>query len=63
MDKESFAFVGKQVLLVLLVALLAIVALGLGLMVGYGVIGDGENIWAILSLEKWQELISKFTGK
>lgn len=63
MDKESINFVGRQLIIVLVVFLLALLALAAGLMVGYGVIGDGDNIWAILSPEKWQELAGKFTGK
>lgn len=61
--ETGWRFVLKRVLLILIVALLCLMALACGLMVGYGVIGDGENIWAILSPDKWQELLSKFTGK
>ncbi|WP_227627905.1 DNA-directed RNA polymerase subunit beta [Klebsiella oxytoca] len=25
--------------------------------------GDGDNVFAVLSPAKWQELIGKFTGK
>ncbi|HEL2056250.1 TPA: DNA-directed RNA polymerase subunit beta [Streptococcus suis] len=63
MDKENLNYVGKQLLSVFIVILIAILVFALGLMVGYGVIGDGENMFAVLSPEKWQELISKFTGK
>ncbi|MGT2799342.1 DNA-directed RNA polymerase subunit beta [Streptococcus marmotae] len=62
-QKENLHFVGNQILLILFVILLALIIFAIGLMVGYGVIGDGSNIWAILSPEKWQELIGKFTGK
>lgn len=62
-NKEELRFVGRQLLIVILVVVLAIVVFSLGLMIGYGVIGDGDNMWAILSADKWQELISKFTGK
>ncbi|MTB64523.1 DNA-directed RNA polymerase subunit beta [Streptococcus sp. zg-86] len=62
-QKENLRFVGNQILLILFVILLALIIFAIGLMVGYGVIGDGSNIWAILSPEKWQELIGKFTGK
>lgn len=62
-NKEELRFVGRQLLIVVLVAVLAAIVFSLGLMIGYGVIGDGDSMWAILSLEKWQELISKFTGK
>ncbi|MBF0819171.1 DNA-directed RNA polymerase subunit beta [Streptococcus acidominimus] len=62
-QKESLRFISNQLLLILLIVLLALIMFAIGLMVGYGVIGDGDNIWAILSAEKWQELIGKFTGK
>ncbi|WP_408734612.1 DNA-directed RNA polymerase subunit beta, partial [Streptococcus pneumoniae] len=29
-------------------------ALGIGLMVGYGILGKGQDPWAILSPAKWQ---------
>lgn len=63
MNRDGIGFVGKQLLLVVLLALLAVLVFVAGLMIGYGVIGDGDNMWAILSPEKWQELVSKFTGK
>ncbi|WP_105145392.1 DNA-directed RNA polymerase subunit beta [Streptococcus suis] len=63
MLKENLNYVGKNLLLVAIVALLALLVFALGLMVGYGIIGDGDNMFAVLSPVKWQELISKFTGK
>ncbi|MGT2910800.1 DNA-directed RNA polymerase subunit beta [Streptococcus cameli] len=63
MNKENLQYVGRQFLLVLAIILLAFIVFVLGLMVGYAVVGDGEKATAILSLTKWQELISKFTGK
>lgn len=63
MGKENLRYVGKHLLVVLLVVVLGFLVFGLGLMVGYGVIGDGDNVFAVLSPEKWQELIGKFTGK
>jgi len=32
-------------------------------MIGYGILGKGQDPWAILAPAKWQELITKFTGK
>lgn len=61
--ETGWRYVLKRLGVVLLVALLCLVFLAFGLMLGYGVIGDGGNPTAILSLEKWQELISKFTGR
>lgn len=63
MDKESLAYVGKQLLLILVILLLALIIFAAGLMIGYAVVGDGENVWAILRPEKWQEIIGKFTGQ
>ncbi|NQK68438.1 DNA-directed RNA polymerase subunit beta [Streptococcus suis] len=63
MDKENLGNVGKNLLLVVIILLLAILIFAFGLMVGYGIVGDGDNMFSILSVEKWQEFISKFTGK
>ncbi|MGT2755179.1 DNA-directed RNA polymerase subunit beta [Streptococcus ovis] len=63
MTKESLYYVGRQLLFVLLILLLACVIFALGLIVGYSVVGNGENGLSILSVDKWQDIISKFTGK
>lgn len=63
MDKENLSYVGKNLLLVVIVLLIATLVFVLGLMLGYGVIGYGDNVFAVLSPAKWQELIGKFTGK
>ena len=62
MNKEV-AYVLRRFLLVIIVLLLGVLALGIGLMIGYGILGKGQDPWAILAPEKWYELISKFTGK
>ena len=61
MNKKS-GYVIKRLLLVILVLILGVLALGIGLMVGYGILGKGQDPWAILSPARWQELIHKFTG-
>ena len=61
MNKQA-AYVLRRFLLVIIVLLLGVLALGIGLMIGYGILGKGQDPWAILSPAKWQELISKFTG-
>ena len=58
MNNDS-KYVGKQVGILLIVLLLGLILFALGLVVGYG----GKNPWAILSPDKWQEIISKFTGQ
>ncbi|VMI39034.1 competence associated protein [Streptococcus pneumoniae] len=63
MDKENLSYVGKNLLLVVIVLLIAALVFVLGLVLGYGVIGYGDNVFAVLSPAKWQELIGKFTGK
>ena len=60
-NKNTF-YVVRCLLLLILVLFLGLLALGIGLMVGYGILGKGQNPWAILSPAKWHELISKFTG-
>ena len=63
MDKENLGNMGKNLLLVVIILLFAILMFAFGLMVGYGVVGDGDNMFSILSVDKLQEFISKFTGK
>lgn len=60
--ETGWKYVFKRLALFLVIALLALVFLALGLMLGYGVIGDGDNAWSILSPDKWRDLIGKFTG-
>ena len=62
MNKEV-SYVLRRFLLVIIVLLLGVLALGIGLMIGYGILGKGQDPWAILAPEKWRELIAKFTGK
>jgi len=62
MNKEA-RYVLRRFLLVIVVLLLGALALAIGLMLGYGILGKGQDPWAILAPAKWQELISKFTGK
>ncbi|MGT2894995.1 DNA-directed RNA polymerase subunit beta [Streptococcus entericus] len=61
--ETGWKYVVKRLGMMLFVALLCLLFLSLGLMIGYGVLGDGDNATAILSLEKWRELIGKFTGQ
>ena len=61
MNKKS-SYVVKRLLLVIIVLILGTLALGIGLMVCYGILGKGEDRWAILSPSKWEELVHKFTG-
>lgn len=61
MNKKT-DYVVRRLLLLALVLFLGLLALGIGLMVGYGILGKGQDPWAILSPAKWHELIRKFTG-
>lgn len=58
----GWKYVTRQMLLILFIVLLCVVFLGLGLVIGYGFFGDGKHPFSILSLDKWQEIIAKFTG-
>ena len=60
---DELKYVAKQVGIVLLVILLGLLVFAIGLVIGYGVIGGGDNPWYILSPDKWQSIINKFTGK
>ena len=62
MNKEV-AYVLRRFLLVIIVLLLGVLALGIGLMIGYGILGKGQDPWAVLAPEKWLEFSAKFTGK
>lgn len=59
---SGWKYVTKQLVLILVIALLCCLFLAIGLMIGYGIIGEGKNPFAILSLDKWQAIIGKFTG-
>ena len=63
MMNDEFKYVAKQVGIVLLVIFLGLLVFAIGLVIGYGVIGGGDNPWSILSPDKWQSIINKFTGK
>ena len=59
---SGWKYVAKQFVLILVIALLSCLFLAIGLMIGYSVIGEGKNPFAILSWDKWQSIIGKFTG-
>lgn len=63
MNKEDVAYVKRQLLTILIIVILALILFAFGLMIGYSVVGNGKNPWAILHIDKWRELLSKFTGK
>jgi hypothetical protein len=59
---SGWRYVLKQVSLILFIALLCCAFLAIGLMIGYSAVGDGDNPVSILSVDKWQTIIGKFTG-
>lgn len=59
----GWKYVLRQLGLILLVAILACLFLAIGLMIGYSFMGDGSDPLSILSIDKWMELLHKFTGK
>lgn len=60
--ESGWTYVLKRLGLMVLVLVLALLFFFLGLILGYGFLGDGDSPLAILSPEKWQSLIGKFTG-
>ncbi|HEK9954304.1 TPA: DNA-directed RNA polymerase subunit beta [Streptococcus equi subsp. zooepidemicus] len=60
---NGWRYVINQLALIIAIGLLGLFCLALGLVIGYSLIGDGQNPLAILSPDKWAELIHKFTGK
>ena len=61
--KTNLRYVGKQLGIVLLLAVIGIIIFAVGLVIGYGVSGEGKNPWSILSPDTWSEIIGKLTGK
>lgn len=59
---SGWKYVIKQIILIVIIVILGYLFLALGLMIGYGIIGDGKNPFAILSADKWQAIIGKFIG-
>ena len=57
---ENLKYLGRQIGLVLLVLLVAVILFLVSLMIGYNIIGNGKG--TVFSPETWQELIGKFTG-
>ena len=45
--KDELRYVGKQVGIVLLVLFLGLLVFAVGLVIGYGIIGGGDNPWSI----------------
>ena len=63
MMSENWKYLSRQLGIVVLVLIIAFIIFCLGLVIGYGVIGNADNPWSILSPNTWKELISKFTGQ
>ena len=63
MMSENWKYLSRQLGIVVLVLIVAFIIFCLGLVIGYGVIGNADNPWSILSPDIWKELISKFTGQ
>jgi hypothetical protein len=63
MMSENWKYLSRQLGIVALVLIVAFIIFCLGLVIGYGVIGNVDNPWSILSPNTWKELISKFTGQ
>lgn len=61
--KTNLKYVAKQLGIVLLLVVIGIMIFAVGLVIGYGVIGDGKNPCSILSPSTWSEIIGKLTGK
>lgn len=60
--QTGWKYVRNQLLVIVAVILLSVLFLILGLMLGYSVFGQGDNPLSVLSLEKWQSILAKFTG-
>ena len=54
MMKTKLKAIGKQLGIVLLVLTILVIVFALGLVIGYGVIGNGKDPWSILSPDTWK---------
>ena len=63
MMKTKLKAIGKQLGIVLLVLTILAIVFALGLVIGYGIIGNGKDPWSILSSDTLKEILQKFTGK
>ena len=63
MMSENWKYLARQLGIIALVLVVAFIIFCLGLVIGYGVIGNGDNPWSILSPKTWDTIISKFTGQ
>lgn len=63
MMKTKLKAIGKQLGIVLLVLTILAIVFALGLVIGYGVIGNGKDPWSILSADTWKEILQKFSGQ
>ena len=60
---NNLKYLGKQLGIVILVLLVTALVFCIGLVIGYGVIGNGKDPWSILSPTTWNPIIEKFTGQ
>jgi len=63
MMSENWKYLARQLGIITLVLVVAFIIFCLGLVIGYGVIGNGDNPWSILSPKTWDTIISKFMGQ
>ncbi|KXT76416.1 Competence-associated EpuA protein [Streptococcus sp. DD10] len=59
---DRLRFVGKQLGILFLILLIAMVIFFAGLMIGYSVIGSHSNPWEIFSPSTWGQVFKKLTG-
>lgn len=58
--KENKSYVLRQLGILALLALLGFLLFCAGLMVGYAIVGNGDNPWDILSPSTWASIFEKF---
>lgn len=61
--ETGWKYVRNQLVVILLTIIICLIFLAIGLMIGYSFMGEGDKPTAILSPDKWQTIIEKFTGK
>ncbi|MGT2906426.1 DNA-directed RNA polymerase subunit beta [Streptococcus dentiloxodontae] len=55
-------YVLRQLLFIFIIFLLSLLFLAIGLMIGYSLLGEGNNPLDILKPSTWQSIVDKFIG-
>ena len=57
MMSENWKYLARQLGIVALVLVVAFIIFFLGMVIGYGVIGNADDTLSMLSLDNWNEIV------